>query len=104
MYTDCHAAVRESALKAWNEHWFGPNPLLRPAEIPKIKLKLSISVCEFVQDEVKNCQGEDKNCGSDAETSSNIFRTRTPITLPNFAEKIKKIRLFGILFEFIIIT
>jgi len=58
VYTDCHAAVRESALKAWNEHWFGPNPLLRPAEIPKIKLKLSISACEFVQDEVKICQGK----------------------------------------------
>lgn len=88
MYTDCHAAVRESALKAWN--WFGPNPLLRPAEIPKIKLKLSISACEFVQDEVKICQGEDKNCGSDAENSSHIFRARTPITLLNFTERESK--------------
>jgi hypothetical protein len=90
VYTDCHAAVRESALKAWNEHWFGPNPLLRPAEIPKIKLKLSISACELVQDEVKICQGEDKSSGSDAETSSDIFQKRTPITLLNFTGKVKK--------------
>jgi hypothetical protein len=89
VYTDCHAVVRESALKAWNEHWFGRNPLLTPAEIPKIKLKLSISVFEFVLEEVKICQREDKNYGSDVETSSDIFRTRTPITLQNFTEESK---------------
>lgn len=52
VYTESHA-IREPALKAWNEQ-----PLLTPTEIPKIEPKMSMPISEWELTSSVPCQNE----------------------------------------------